>query len=353
MIEKLQAMLDDGVARGVAPAMVLHLWQGSEAGCRLSAGAAEPDTYFDLASLTKPLATALLAFDLAADGVLPLEATLGQVWGDVTPPDKRPISVAHLLCHASGLPAHRPFYQALEKLAAPSARRGLLKAMLLNEPLEAPPGARAVYSDLGYMLLGLLLEEAAGVLLETAVAQTHARLGLSDAPRFNPTGGPAPIALSRIAPCGPLPGRPLIHGQVEDENAFAMGGVAGHSGLFGASAQVVALMAAMARLTAGEGPWPAQIVAPLFHVDAATPGSTRTAGLDTPCGPESAAGPNAPAGVVGHLGFTGVSMWLHPASRRGVVLLTNRVALGRANDAIGPFRRQVHQLAWRALGETS
>ena len=90
---------------------------------------------------------------------------------------------------------------------------------------------------------------------------------------------------------------------------------------------------------------------PLFQVDAATPGSGRTPGFDTPSGRDSAAGPSAPAGTVGHLGFTGCSLWWHPASERGVVLLSNRVALGRDNNKIAAFRGQVHELAWQTLGE--
>ena len=150
-----------------------------------------------------------------------------------------------------------------------------------------------------------------------------------------------------MAPCGPLPGRPEIWAEVEDENAHALGGVAGHAGLFGTAEQTAAVMDILCRCLAGDGPWPFEAVRPLFNE---RPGSGRTAGFDTPSGPDSAAGANHPSGLVGHLGFTGTSLWWHPEQNSGVVLLTNRVALGRDNPNIAGFRRAVHREAWPLLG---
>ncbi|MEW5911675.1 MAG: serine hydrolase domain-containing protein [Thermodesulfobacteriota bacterium] len=344
---ELQKILDQGVDQGVAPAMVLLLWQGHGPRHLLAAGQAQVDTVFDLASLTKPLATAPLALELEQEGVLPWSADLGGLWGGAVPADKEAITVRQLLTHAAGYPAYEPYYQALQRVL-PAVRPGLLKAMLMNEPLLSPPGRQAVYSDLGYLLLGLLLAEGFGQGLEHSLTGLYQRLGV-EGPCYLPLGRPLPWPLGRIAPCGRQPDRQEIHGQVEDENAFFLGGVAGHAGLFGSAGQVAAVTDALCRAAQGQGPWPAAAAARLFAVDQDTPGSGRTPGFDTPSGPASAAGPNAPAGTVGHLGFTGCSLWWHPASNRGVVLLTNRVALGRDNDKIHSFRRQVHELAWRAL----
>lgn len=341
-------MLEQGVAEGVAPAMVLGLWHGGREQALFAAGAAEQDTVFDLASLTKPLATALLCLDLAASGRLPWELTLGEIYGDPVPQDKRQVSIAQLLCHAAGLPDYQPYYTALQK-QPPAMRPGLLKAMLMNQPLAHRPGQAALYSDLGYMLLGLILREAAGVGLGRALVALAERIGL-DGPRFAPLAAPPPWPLERVAPCGPLPGRPKVHGQVEDENTFALGGAAGHAGLFGTARQVAAVMLRLTAAAAGQGPWPAEAAGRLFQKDADTPGSLRTPGFDTPSGQPSAAGTAPPEGLVGHLGFTGVSLWWHPATSSGVVLLTNRVALGRDNEKIKQFRPRVHDLAWRALG---
>jgi CubicO group peptidase (beta-lactamase class C family) len=344
---ELQKLLDQGVEQGAAPAAVLALWPGQGPAVVLAAGLAGPETVFDLASLTKPLAAAALAAELGAAGLLPWDEGLGELWGEGVPADKARITVRQLLTHASGLPAHRPYYTVLEGRPAP-VRRGLVKAMLLNEPLEAAPGERALYSDLGYMLLGLLLEDHAGQTLDRAVTRLYDKLGV-EGPRFLPLGQEPPWPRRAMAPSGPLPGRPEVHGQVEDENAFALGGVAGHAGLFGTAAQAAAVMDALCRAAAGAGPWPAAWAARLFARDAATPGSGRTPGFDTPGGPDSAAGENAPPDAVGHLGFTGASLWWRPAANRGVVLLTNRVALGRDNRRIHELRRRVHAAAWRWL----
>lgn len=337
------------MAGGVAPAMVLLLWREGGPAHLLAAGQAHADTVFDLASLTKPLATAPLALELEQRGVLSWQATLDELWGGAVPADKQGISVEQLLTHAAGFPAYQPYYEALQKLG-PGLRRGLLKAMLMNEPLQSPPGRQALYSDLGYLLLGLLLEEGFGLGLDHALGDLYQALGV-EGPCYLPLDAPLPWPVGEIAPCGSQPGREHIHGQVEDENALALGGVAGQAGLFGSARQVAAVTQALCAAAQGAGPWPSQAAQRLFAVDRRTPGSGRTPGFDTPRGAHSAAGPNPPAGTVGHLGFTGCSLWWHPDSGRGVVLLSNRVALGRDNDRINVFRRQVHEMAWRALGE--
>ena len=335
----LQNLLDRAASGGVAPALVLSLWRdGVEALC-LAAGAARADTVFDLASLTKPLAGGLIAWDLRRRGLLDWDTPLADLLGPAAPPDKAVITVRQLLAHSAGYAPYRPFYTALAN-SPPVMRAGLLKAMLLNEPLQRQPGEAAVYSDLGYLLLGQALELAAGGELAMLLAQAQAELGVAG-PVYAPLHQPVPWELSRVAPCGPLPGRPVVHGRVEDENAFALGGVAAHAGLFGSAAQCGGVMNALAGAPESEE---------LFRLDAATPGSTRTPGFDTPSGPASAAGPNAPAGTVGHLGFTGVSLWWHRDTGSGVVLLTNRVALGRDNDKIKEFRPRLHQAAWEYLG---
>lgn len=336
------------MAQGVAPAMVLLAWQGGGPAFVHAAGAAQPDTWFDLASLTKPLATALVALDLNCQGRLRWNAKLGDLLGRPVPVDKAAITIQQLLAHAAGFAPYQPFFQVLDN-NPPAMRRGLLLAMLMNEPLACLPGHQALYSDLGYLLLGLMCERLAGLPLEALLTRVYAALGV-EGPRYFPLTQEPPLPLTRIAPCGPLPGRPLIHGQVEDENAFSLGGVAGHAGLFGGALEVARVMDALCRAAHGDGPWPAERPRRLFQLDRATPGSSRTPGFDTPSGAESQAGLGAPPGTVGHLGFTGTSLWWHPASNRGLVLLTNRVALGRNNEKIKDFRRQVHAMAWPLLG---
>lgn len=343
----LAALLQQGVDQGVAPAMVLLAWRDGAPLAHMAAGAGRPDTWFDLASLTKPLATAVMTLDLDNRGSLALEATLGDLLGRPVPADKAPISIAQLLSHAAGYAPYQPFFQVLDNHPL-AMRRGLLFSMLMNEPLAHAPGSQALYSDLGYLLLGLILERTGNRTLPALLARAYAGLGVAG-PRYRPLDSPA-LPLERIAPCGPLPGRPLVHGEVEDENAFSLGGVAGQAGLFSGALEVATVMDALCRAGKGDGPWPAHKVQRLFSLDAATPGSSRTPGFDTPGGADSQAGANAPPGTVGHLGFTGTSLWWHPASNRGLVLLTNRVAHGRHNEKIKAFRRLMHQEAWPLLG---
>ncbi len=332
----------------MAPALVLLLRREGETILELAAGRAGPETVFDLASLTKPLASAPLALDLRVRELLPWSLSLGDIWGAAAPADKAGITLRRLLTHSAGFAPHRPFFTLLGK-QPPHLRRGLLKAMLMNEPLAYRPGSRALYSDLGYLLLGLVLEEAGGDDLAALLSGLHSRLGV-DGPCYLPRGEESPWPRELIAPCGAQPGRPQIWGQVEDENAYSLGGVAGQAGLFGSARQVAAMMEALVKASRGQGPWPPRAVRELWQVDRDTPGSGRTPGFDTPGGPASAAGSQAPAGTVGHLGFTGVSLWWQPRDDAGVVLLTNRVALGRDNQKIKDFRRQVHDLAWPVLG---
>ncbi|MFH1034675.1 MAG: serine hydrolase domain-containing protein [Pseudomonadota bacterium] len=346
--DDLAALLEQGVASGVAPAMVLLAWRDGAPLAHLAAGAARTDTWFDLASLTKPLATAVISLDLDVRGSLAWSASLGETLGRPVPADKAGISIERLLTHSAGYGAYQPFFQVLDQSPA-LMRRGLSLSMLMNEPLAYSTGSQALYSDLGYLLLGLILERAANRTLPDLLERAYAGLGV-EGPRYLPLNQPLPLPVERIAPCGPLPGRPLVHGQVEDENAFSLGGVAGQAGLFGGALEVATLMDALCRTARGHGPWPAQLVQRLFSLDRDTPGSSRTPGFDTPAGVDSQAGPNAPAGTVGHLGFTGTSLWWHPESNRGLVLLTNRVALGRDNDKIKAFRRRAHEMAWSMLG---
>ncbi len=345
---ELARLLERGVQEGVAPALVLLLRRRGRTLLELAAGRARAETVFDLASLTKPLATAPLALDLRAREILPWSLTLGEIWGPATPADKAEISIYQLLTHSAGFAPHRPFFTLLDKQPS-HLRRGLLKAMLMNEPLEYQPGTRALYSDLGYLLLGLILEEAGGDDLDGQLAGLHSRLGV-EGPRYLPLGQEPPWPREEIAPCGSLPGRPRIQGHVEDENAYSLGGVAGQAGLFGNARQVAAMMEALVAAEQGEVPWPPGLAGKLWQVDRDTPGSGRTPGFDTPSGARSAAGSQPPPGTVGHLGFTGVSLWWQPGDNAGVVLLSNRVALGRDNQKIRDFRRQVHDLAWPVLG---
>jgi serine-type D-Ala-D-Ala carboxypeptidase len=357
----LQQLLHEGITGSVYTAAVALVglkgelvWQG-EAGCvsrEPKAAAVTPDTRFDLASLTKPLATTLALMALTAAGKFQLESTLAElVPGDWLPPDKGGLTLEHLLTHTAGLPAWRPFYR--EVLAAPAAARAtLLERLAAAAPLESAPGTATVYSDLGFMLLKAVVEQISGHRLdEFCGREIFEYLGL-DSLTFNPRQRPGGEALSCAATeAGLIPGRPLS-GEVHDENAWAAGGVAGHAGLFGTGRDVFSLAAALYRAYQGRKP---TLLAPnivrLFLTSPA--GGPRACGFDTPS-PEAAlcsAGRFFSPASVGHTGFTGTSFWLDLELGQMVVLLTNRVHLGRDDLAgIKAFRPRFHEAASRALG---
>ena len=332
---QVQRLLDQAAGHNLATHLVLLArHQGQTAAC-LCAGQARPETVFDLASLTKPLATAFLFGRLFEQGPLTRSTTLEQLWGQAVPTDKQGITLGQLLCHAAGYPAHRPYDSAL-KNQPPHMRRPLLKAMLMNEPLTQAPGSAALYSDLGYMLLGLVLENLLGQGQDQLLVAAYGELGV-DGPRYLPVGQEPPWPQEAIAPCGGP-----AWGLVQDDNAAALMGVAGHAGLFGSAAQTAAGLEALLALPQAPA---------LCARDQSTPGSTRTPAFDTPSGPQSAAGANPPAGTVGHTGYTGASAWCHPPTGRGLILLTNHVACGYQKEKIRAFRHQVHSAAWELWGE--
>jgi CubicO group peptidase (beta-lactamase class C family) len=223
---------------------------------------ATTETVFDLASLTKPLATALAAGLLLAEGKISLEAPLAEFLP--APPDKEGISLRQLLSHSSGLPAWRPYFHRLMS-APPADRPALLTGLVLEEPLEALPGEAACYSDLGYMLLGAVVERAAGSRLDQlAAGRIFGPLGLGL--HFRPLGEASPAEGIAATENCQLRGR-ILCGEVHDETCWAAGGVCGHAGLFGTAGGVAALLLHLRRVVRGEaeGPLPASILREIFR----------------------------------------------------------------------------------------
>lgn len=371
--------VDEAVARGDFPGAVLRASVAGELVFEHAAGwrSLEPmrapmhaDVTFDLSSLTKPLATTLAAFSLVQEGRLALDHPVARWVPGFESRDRAGVLVHHLLEHSSGLPAHRPFsigVAAIEDAGRPgfatsADARAWVGEQVRREPLEAPPGARAVYSDLGFILLGEVVEAVAGDRLDRVCAErVFGPLGIDglffvdlDDGRHAP-GAPGvveasalPVEFASTALCPWR--RRVLQGEVDDDNAYAMGGIAGHAGLFGRARDVDLLACAVERAGLGELDWlsPA-VVARMWTLDATVPGSTRTAGWDTPSPQGSSSGSRMSRRTVGHLGFTGTSLWFDLERRVSVVLLTNRVHPSRENDKLKAFRPIVHDLVLEAL----
>ena len=285
-------------------------------------------TIFDLASLTKVIATTAIAMRLVSDGRLDVDAPAGRFVPAFAPGDRGAISIRHLLTHSSGLPAHARLWEAVSGRAA-------FERAIAALPLERAPGTGSVYSDPGFMLLGFALENVANAPLDAQFQPIAAELGEIGY-------RPAPSLFDRIAPTelDPWRGR-LLRGEVHDENAAALGGVAAHAGLFG-TAQAVGTFARLVLHTFRE---PTALGTPdvmrLFAARAGVPDSSRALGWDTML-PTSSCGTRMSPAAIGHTGFTGTSLWIDREKDLYVVFLTNRVHPTRANDALVALRPKVH-----------
>ena len=301
--------------------------------------AIDEHTAFDLASLTKPMASVALAMALVGEGALDLGAPVRR-W---LPGAATTGTVRHLLGHAAGCAAHVEFFRAL-RTGSHRDPYGELIDLAARHPAGCP-GVQPVYSDLGFLVLGAVLERAAGLPLDEAFHRAVAEpLGLSGA-RF-PGATPLPGAVATE-----LDDRGLVAGRVHDENAYFGGGICGHAGLFATIGDVAAFAAAVVDTAAGRprGRLRPDVVRG-FLDDAPVPGATWRLGWDTPSPVPgmSHAGDRWPrTGAVGHTGFTGTSLWLDLPRRRWVALLTNRVHPTRHGtaDAIKALRRAVGDAA--------
>jgi CubicO group peptidase (beta-lactamase class C family) len=297
------------------------------------------------------MATAGLAAQLVAQGRLELDAPVAGHLPAFAAAGKGGVTLRQLLAHSSGLPAWRP-YHALPGRAA-------IAAAACAEPLEAPPGTRALYSDVGFIALGLLLEAVAGsTLAALAEARLLRPLGLRDTfylDAADPAAAAARAAGRTFLPTGACPHRrSVIRGEVNDANAWAMGGVAGHAGLFSTAGEVAALGQAWLDAAAGRASAIPAAVAGEFVRRDPTPGSERALGWDTPGGPTALGRRlgHGPLGAFGHLGYTGTSLWIDRDAEAVCALLTNHThptGISR-REPIRELRRRFHDAVGAALG---
>ncbi|MCP4114053.1 MAG: serine hydrolase [Desulfobacteraceae bacterium] len=349
------AAMERAVRESVFPGAVLLASRGADIRFHQAFGVAdlgtgEPvtnGTLFDLASLTKPLATTMAVLDLVQQGRLRVEQPLGELLPGVTGTDKAQVTVDDLLRHRSGLPAYHPYYKALMGFP-PEERRDRLRNLIVNEPLVYETGRKELYSDLGFILLAWVTEILSGSRLDRHVREKiHAPLGL-DRLGFRGVGAPLEKGVAATEDC-PWRKR-VLKGEVHDDNAWAVGGVEGHAGLFGTAFQVWMLLK---EILDGVSFKATRVIdgALIRRFAARKPGYERAAGFDTPSGTHSSAGRFFSAASLGHLGFTGTSFWMDPVASIIVVLLTNRVHPVRSNEKIRKFRPEIHDLVMEMLLE--
>ncbi len=356
LAQYLEASIAQGASPGAVVAVGRHdsvLFLHAFGHLDYAGGAAVTErTVWDLASLTKVVGLTSAAMMLVDEGRLDLDAPARRyVPGFASGGDS--VTVRHLLTHSSGLPAWKPFFHDVRS-------REEMLTRVNTEPLEARPGERTAYSDLGAIVLTEVVERVAGERLDRFLARRlFGPLGMRET-RYLPPARWRP----RIAPTEmdtTWRGR-LVHGEVHDENAASMGGVSGHAGLFSTAPDLVRFVQFLLRGGATEaagtgaqgqrGTGGAQLVraqtlAEFTRVQ--QPGfSSRALGWDTPS-ENSSAGSRMSARAFGHTGFTGTSLWVDPEQDLFVILLTNRVHPTRENNAIREARRQVADLAVAAV----
>lgn len=375
--DAIVATIDRFVRDGGASAAAVVVLRGSGAGFGHAAGStrtlrrdpsgalrADPGapidlhTAFDLASLTKPLAASTLLAAAVTAGDLGLDDRLDR-WLPEIAPAMADRTVRMLLGHGSGWPAWRDFAAIVDDRCDAEAR-ARVRAAVLATPPEAEAGAAAVYSDLGFLALGWTLEAALRRPLAAAFAGSAAPGALHyrpiDAARAPVATAADPVVATEVWSRRCPDGRALC-GVVHDDNAAALGGVAGHAGLFG-SALAVAEAGRGWLLAVGHGrdfvaPDGRLVPAALARAwvgEAAAPATTWRLGWDTPSRPTSTAGRLASERAFGHLGFVGTSLWIDPERDALVVLLTNRVHPSREEiAAIRALRPAIHDAVWAAI----
>ena len=308
----------------------------------LPADAATTSTVFDLASLTKVIATTAMAMILCERGSLDLEAPIIGTLPEFSSDDPRRglVTFHMLLAHSSGLPAY-------EKLFLRAGARDALMHEAFRVPLKYPPGAHAEYSDVGFILLGEALKRLSGDPLDRfCQREIFGPLGMAHTafdPPVTRRGRTPPTADDKAFR------KRIIQGEVQDENASVMGGVAPHAGLFATAADVATFADCI--LNGGHPILRRETVARFTKRESAPPGTSRALGWDTPSSP-SQSGRYFSASSIGHLGYTGTSLWIDPQRQLSVTLLTNRTWPDCSNKAIQQVRPKFHDAVAEALEKT-
>jgi len=343
-------ILEDAIARGAFPGCGFGVLAGGEVVLEGALGrftydraapGVRPETVWDVASVTKVAATTAMAMLMSQRGKLDIDLPLGEVLpgfvvGRKAGDGARHIRLRHLLAHSSGLPGYAPLYKTAQTPAA-------LFRECLALPVEVEPGTRAEYSDPGFILLGKALEVIAG---DSLPRWTHREVFEPlemKATRYRPT----PESRKLIPPTEEDTAwrHRVIQGEVQDENASVLGGVSGHAGLFSTVRDLLRFAAAV--MGDGVGLFSRETVK-MFAERQLPEGSSRALGWDTPS-ENSTSGRHFSARSIGHLGFSGCSLWIDLESRIAVVLLTNRTWPDRSSRLIREVWPRFHDAVREAL----
>jgi len=375
-VDSVIKLLEEGTKDGIFPGVVLLVAaQGQvvffqEAGDRSIIPeklSMKKDTVFDLASLTKPLATTLAMMKLVEEGVIGLDQPLSEIIRSAALGDKAALTPRLLLCHSAGLADWKPYY--LKLVDHPfEARKRLLREWIIGEPFAYPPREGSLYSDLGFMLLEWLIEEKAKESLRSYVHRNFygplrlrrtffrgtSEEGNSPQEQRGEKGRHTTVlAKEEFAATEDCPWRKkVVQGEVDDENAWVLGGYSGHAGLFGTAEEVYVITNMLREHYFGKRRdfYKPKTVKEFLTRQNIVEGGDWAIGWDTRAPEGSSAGKYFSRDSVGHTGFTGTSVWMDLEKDVEVILLTNRVHPTRDNDRIKAFRPKLHDAVMEALG---
>ena len=370
--QPVESAFQEAVAQGVFPGAVVLVSKDGEIVFEQAFGSRslipektplKPNTIFDLASLTKPLATTVAIMILVREKKIRLDDQITRFIPMFGVFGKSTATFRQMLNHSSGLPAWKPFHEEIVKMekagrinfvASRAAKSFVYEQIHREKPLSAP-GAQGLYSDLGFMILGESVEVVSSATLERFCQDRIFKpLGLRSTAFVDltqlRTRRLQPVE-EMIAPTENCPWRKrILCGEVHDDNAYAMGGVAGHAGLFSSVRDIHALLACLNRCLHGKDDFlPKALLEEFLAKDEKVPNSTCALGWDTPSPDKSASGANFSPRSVGHLGFTGTSIWWDIEKNCHIILLSNRVHPTRKNEKIKDFRPHVHDLIMQVM----
>ncbi|MBI4003210.1 MAG: serine hydrolase [Nitrospira defluvii] len=369
--DPIQSALQGGVDDGTFPGAVLAVRLRGRMVYEGAVGYLSPQypgsvvtahTCYDLASLTKVLATTTAWVLLIQSGQVALDDRIDRILAELRDSPVGVATVRQLLMHSSGLPGWRPYYERIAATEAvqsgflgSAAARQIVLGYIAREDLLYERGSRSLYSDLGFMLLGFAVERLSGESLDQ-FCRRRVYDPLDAHPlTYVPRG---PLTQHAAPPGAALPIAPteedgwrgrMLCGEVHDENAFALGGVAGHAGLFGTARAVLAVAQVwMAGWRGDRGLLEPSLATRFTTRQQTVPNSSWALGWDTPSAPSSSGAHFSPESF-GHLGYTGTSLWVDPVKELEVVLLSNRVHPTRRNERIRAFRPLIHDLVCREV----
>jgi len=361
MTNKITEILKRGLKEKVYPGAVLLVAKEEEivfshnVGNRVLLPQSLPmqkETRFDLASLTKPLATTLAAMKLKEDNLLDLDESISSIIDPFPWKDKADITPRLLLNHSSGLADWKPYYLELIKLPL-KERKPEVRRLIMEESLHEKPQTVSLYSDLGFIVFEWIIEIVTGRDLSSFLNKTfYQPLGLKtmhmDNVTLEPMNEKEIYAATEHCPWR----KETIQGHVHDENAYALGGYSGHAGLFGTAHDIFALTTELVNIYRGSDSnlLKNKTVTAFLSRQEIVPGSTWALGWDTPSKNNSSSGDYFSSNSIGHTGFTGTSIWIDLEKKITVIFLTNRIHPSRSNETIKRFRPELHNLIISEFG---